>query len=48
MLDTQQRTSVEENEDPLAPARGFLFALALSIPLWIILGLMAYLYFWNG
>jgi hypothetical protein len=31
-----------ENEDPLAPARGIKNAILLSIPLWIIIGLVIY------
>ena len=31
---------MQTHEDPLAPARGILIACVVSIPIWIILGLV--------
>jgi hypothetical protein len=32
----------EATEDPLAPARGIIFGVAVGLPLWLFMGLSAY------
>ena len=34
-------------DDALAPARGLINAIALSIPLWIVVGTTVYLRWWS-
>jgi len=42
-VDTEQRSNNSADEDPLAFARGFLFALLISLPFWLCVGLVIYL-----